>query len=101
MFNSSQDADQMPPPPCPLIVNAELKRRRDGADSSVMPARRLKLRRPDVCVGCQRNLAAGDEAWWDLTRRSVTCVACWRPASVPPSASELDRGRPGGSPHRE
>lgn len=66
-----------------------------------MAVRKLKLRQPDVCVACSSELNTGEEAWWDPTRRAVTCLACWRPASVPPPSAEVDRERAGASLARE
>jgi Nuclease-related domain len=73
----------------------------------LVPARELKLRRPDTCVTCGCALPAGTPAWWDRTARTVTCGACWagpqsKPAaSPPPAAGDLDCGRPGASLDRE
>lgn len=36
----------------------------------------LRLRRPDRCVVCDHELAAGDEAIWDPVSRTVTCLGC-------------------------
>lgn len=38
--------------------------------------RRLKLRRPDTCANCARDLPAGEIAIWDRERREARCVAC-------------------------
>jgi hypothetical protein len=51
-------------------------------------ARRLKLRRPDVCATCWRSLRAGETAIWDSARRHARCVAC-DPASPPPTPPPL------------
>ena len=70
-----------------------------------MPAKLLKLRRPDLCVACGESLAPGIEAWWDRDSRTVTCVACHAdataPPSTPPPAQAFDRGTPGASLVRE
>src|SRR4051794_11756185 len=57
------------------------------ADSTIMSstARQLKLRRPDVCAVCARELAAGEAAIWDSARRHARCTGC-EPASTPTSA---------------
>jgi nuclease-like protein len=39
-------------------------------------SKRLRLRRADRCLACERELAAGDEAIWHLDIRRVTCVGC-------------------------
>jgi hypothetical protein len=38
--------------------------------------RRLELRRQDRCAGCHLELAAGELATWDTTRREVRCLGC-------------------------
>jgi len=37
---------------------------------------RLRLRRGDQCRTCERQLAVGEEALWDRTTRTVTCLVC-------------------------
>ena len=68
-------------------------------------ARKLKLGRPDACVGCGAGLRQGEVAWWDPESRTVTCPACRKPLpqteSLPPPSHELDRGKPGRSLERE
>lgn len=41
-----------------------------------MPARRLRLRRPDTCAVCARAIDVGELAAWDSERRVVTCDGC-------------------------
>lgn len=50
-----------------------------------MPARELKLGRPDVCVICGSGLAAGTRAWWDQSARTVTCTGCWDGGDISPT----------------
>lgn len=75
--------------------------------SNVVPGRELKLRRPDVCVGCGAELPAGTAAWWEPEERTVTCLTCHTnpPPSPPmPGRDELevfDRGDAGASLGRE
>lgn len=38
--------------------------------------RYLQLRRHDQCATCRTELDAGTRAWWDPTRKSVTCLRC-------------------------
>lgn len=70
-----------------------------------MVSRMLKLRRPDVCVVCGSGLPAGALAWWDATKRTVTCAGCWEttagPTALEAKRTERDRGRPGASVARE
>jgi Nuclease-related domain len=70
-----------------------------------MPAKLLKLRRPDLCVACGGSLAPGIEAWWDRDSRTVTCAACHAgltaSPSIPPPDQAFDRGTPGASLARE
>jgi hypothetical protein len=65
----------------------------------------MKLRRADVCVVCQRDVAAGSRAWWDGDARTVACSACYvtavRSADEPAPLPELDRGVAAGSVARE
>lgn len=65
----------------------------------------LKLRRADVCVSCSGELAAGTQAWWDRTQRTVTCTPCHETTSTPEPTEaarpELDRGHAGASVARE
>lgn len=39
-------------------------------------SKRLRLRRADRCLACDRELAVGDEAVWHRDIRRVTCVGC-------------------------
>lgn len=68
-----------------------------------MTSRVLKLRRPDVCVGCGTSLEGGEEAWWDAIAKTVTCLACQQrdEALEEIDTSELDRGHAGASAGRE
>ena len=71
-----------------------------------MPAKKLKLKRPDLCVGCGNVLSAGTPGWWHAETRTVTCTDCWTPqaADAPVQSvplAELDRGQPGASLVRE
>jgi hypothetical protein len=54
------------------------------------------LSRSDVCVVCGRALAVGDEAVWDRSRATMTCLEC-HPAPPPP----LSEGSAGASALRE
>jgi hypothetical protein len=57
-----------------------------GSISKVVPAKRLKLRRPGVCVRCGAELTAGTSAWWEPEERTVTCLTCHpTPAPSPPA----------------
>lgn len=51
----------------------------------------LRLRRPDRCAACGRDLAAGEQARWYRARRLVTCPGCdlvtEKPEESPPGAS--------------
>jgi hypothetical protein len=60
--------------------------------SITVSAKRLQLRRPDVCAGCQRALDAGTDAVWDRDARTVTCVRC-----AEGLREELVRSDPGAS----
>jgi len=66
-------------------------------------ARRLTLRRPDICVVCGRSVEAGELAWWDAAAKTVTCVDCYRepPPADAQQAAEFDRGHVGASAGRE
>jgi Nuclease-related domain len=71
-----------------------------------MPARELKLGRPDVCVICRSGLPVGTRAWWDQSARTVTCTGCWDggapvPGPPPPPIAELEFGQAGASLDRE
>jgi hypothetical protein len=70
-----------------------------------MASQMLKLRRADACVVCSCPLAAGAQAWWDVTARTVTCAGCqWtidEAASADGTAAEFDRGQAAGSVARE
>ena len=64
----------------------------------------MKLRRPDSCTVCGCSLPAGSEAWWDPSKRQVTCTSCrMATASKPPPGmkQELERGHAGASLARE
>jgi hypothetical protein len=41
-----------------------------------MPSRTLRLRRPDVCAVCGKDLQAGETGWWDPAAKTVTCSDC-------------------------
>lgn len=41
-----------------------------------MPSRTLKLRRPDVCAVCRKDLQAGETGWWDPAAKTVMCPDC-------------------------
>jgi hypothetical protein len=68
--------------------------------TSESSTKRLKLRRPDRCMQCQRALAAGEEAIWDRAARTVTCIAC-AGAVAPPITPPLTEGVAGASAMRE
>jgi hypothetical protein len=68
--------------------------------------KKLKLRRPDLCVKCGDALAAGTPAWWDSSARTVTCARCCdcsssAPLPVSEPLAELECGQPGASLVRE
>jgi hypothetical protein len=44
--------------------------------STSVPVKRLRLRRADVCVVCDRQIEAGVEALWHRGPRVVTCLGC-------------------------
>lgn len=57
-----------------------------------MPSKRMALKRPDRCVDCGADLAAGTNAEWDSRHRTVTCLTCVdaqteRPAAIPASST--------------
>jgi hypothetical protein len=65
--------------------------------------RRLRLRRDDRCVGCARELAAGELGCWDPRRREIHCLDCARALgdeSVSQEPSPLSSD-PGASARRE
>jgi len=77
-------------------------------------ARRLRIKRSDLCAGCATQLAVGTYAVWDASARTVTCLACAdgatdgeagpdaQPLDSPaPLPSPLERGKPGASAERE
>jgi Nuclease-related domain len=70
-------------------------------------SRILKLRRVDVCAVCGCTLAAGTQAVWDSSQRTVTCAACnpktlvGAPSVVDDPLAELERGHAGASAGRE
>ena len=67
-----------------------------------MARRPLKLRRADSCVRCSTPLAAGTDAVWDSTARTVTCLACEGPGRPSTSSSEpISSGEAGASAGRE
>jgi hypothetical protein len=76
-----------------------LNRSREPAEEAGMgPAagsKSLRLRRPDRCAVCERELAAGDQALWHAASRVVTCVGCTL------QSSEVAEGVPGASAQRE
>lgn len=57
-------------------------------------SKRLRLRRPDRCLVCQRKLPAGQEALWHRDLRRVTCLGC-------EPSGEIVMGDPGASALRE
>ncbi len=63
--------------------------------ASAEGSKRLRLRRPDRCLVCERELPAGHEAVWHRDLRRVTCVGC----ELDPS--EIFAGDPGASALRE
>jgi hypothetical protein len=58
-------------------------------------SKRLRLRRADRCIVCERELAVGCEAVWHRDLRQVTCVGCDL------DRSEVVVGEPGASARRE
>jgi hypothetical protein len=69
-----------------------------------MPSRTLKLRRPDVCAVCSKDIQAGEMGWWDPAAKTVMCPDCHEltvaGANVRGSATP-DRGTAGSSAGRE
>jgi hypothetical protein len=64
----------------------------------------LKLRRADQCLVCASDVPAGELAWWDATKRTVTCTACRSSAETGADETlpvSLDPGRAGASAARE
>lgn len=57
--------------------------------------KRLRLRRADRCRSCERELDAGEEAFWDRSSRTVACLACGE------ERVEIAAGEPGASALRE
>ena len=43
----------------------------------------MRLRHPDLCLGCAEILEAGTIAVWDRTHRRVSCLACARGVMLP------------------
>jgi hypothetical protein len=69
-----------------------------------MPSRTLKLRRPDVCAVCGKDLQAGETGWWDPAAKTVMCPDCHEltVADVDEHQSATpDRGDAGASAGRE
>ncbi len=64
--------------------------------STYAPAKRLRLRRADVCAVCGRGLDVGVEALWHRGPRVVTCVGCDLDG-----ATVVVAGEPGASALRE
>jgi hypothetical protein len=67
----------------------------------------MALRFAGVCCSCQAALAKGDQAFWDVSARTVSCLSCSSgarsvqapPAPVAPVAGDM--GTPGASASRE
>lgn len=56
--------------------------------------KKLKLRRADQCVGCDAQLSAGTEAWWDASAKVVRCASCVEGSSddvVAPPAGDAEQ----------
>ena len=73
-----------------------------GADTDVVKV--LALRRADTCADCAVELAAGTQAAWDATARTVRCLPCTTTADSTPTDSPMPAGRTpvaGGSAQRE
>lgn len=69
-----------------------------------MPSRTLKLRRPDVCAACGKELQASETGWWDPAAKTVTCSDCHELAVTGADAdgsATPDRGTAGASAGRE
>jgi hypothetical protein len=60
----------------------------------------ISLRRPDSCVGCRSQIAAGTQALWDRESRQVTCLDC-RPRNQDPTPLVAATGVAGGSAQKE
>jgi hypothetical protein len=60
--------------------------------SDPSPVRLLRLRRPDRCTSCGRELTVGDQAFWDSIGRIVFCLDC-PPAACEPSEGLAGRAR--------
>jgi hypothetical protein len=67
--------------------------------------KRLRLRRPDRCTACERDIAAGETAVWNPSARTVTCAACSAidapEAVIVPGPHPVVEGAPGTSALRE
>lgn len=63
--------------------------------ASAGSSKRLRLRRPDRCLVCERELPAGHEAVWHRDLRRVTCLGCQL------AGLEISAGDPGASALRE
>jgi hypothetical protein len=81
---------------------------RSAAIHPGMPAKRLKLRRPDTCIICSAELSTGTVASWDREARTITCVACVAgggappvPTDHPPAPADDEGEQPGASLARE
>ena len=71
------------------------------ADGLGMTARLIALQYPGNCATCRQPVAAGTEAWWDGTAKTVTCLDCITPAD-PFAPVDLGlKGTPGGSAAKE
>jgi hypothetical protein len=58
----------------------------------------MALRYADSCATCGAALSQGTQAYWDATKKTVTCVGCLAPEDA---AVTLDRGQAGASAVRE
>jgi hypothetical protein len=69
-------------------------------------SRVMALRFAGVCCACQAAIAKGDQAYWDATERTVSCLSCSsgsKSIQAPPEPDPVatDMGAPGASAIRE
>lgn len=69
-------------------------------------AKKMALRRADVCAACGSAVLAGREAWWDAKAKTVTCTSCRDGGSTPttpapPPTPEAEEPAPTHPPDRQ
>lgn len=68
---------------------------------STSSSKRLHLRRADRCRSCRWELAAGEEAVWERSSRTVLCLACSNGDAAVDGNAAVVAGDPGASALRE